>query len=46
MNWQRALMVSAVTIGVIAASRRVEATRNVFIPGVGDSLFSFLPWVD
>ena len=46
MNVKSALMVAGVSVAVIAASRRIPATRNVFIPNVGDSFFSFLPWVD
>jgi len=46
MNYQKALTVAALAVAVLAISRRVPATREVFIPNTGGGFFSFLPFVD
>jgi len=46
MNYQKALKVAAIAVAVLAASRRVPATRELIIPNTGGGFFSFLPFVD
>jgi hypothetical protein len=42
---KKSIYVVGISLAILAASRRVEATRDVFIPGANDSFFSFLPFV-
>jgi hypothetical protein len=42
---KKSVYVVGISLVILVASRRVEATRDVFIPGANDSFFSFLPFV-
>ena len=44
--YRKALTVAALSVAVIAASRRIPQTRGLIIPGAEPSFFSFLPFID